>query len=64
MDKVVPESDSGTFVQLLFRIFLKMLIGREGSKSKRHRLVNPHYFCSVKTGEGNDEFQTDGMEYL
>lgn len=32
--------------------------------SKRHRLVNPHYFCSVNTGKGNEEFWDEVYEYL
>ena len=39
-------------------------IEKEAPKSKRHRLVNPHYFCSVKTGKGNEEFWDEVYEYL
>ena len=37
---------------------------KEAPKSKRHRLVNPHYFCSVNTGKGNEEFWDEVYEYL
>lgn len=39
-------------------------IEKEAPKSKRHRLVNPHYFCSVNTGKGNEEFWDEVYEYL
>ena len=39
-------------------------IEKEAPKSKRHRLVNPHYFCSVDTGKGNEEFWDEVYEYL
>lgn len=39
-------------------------IEKEAPKSERHRLVNPHYFCSVNTGKGNEEFWDEVYEYL
>ena len=39
-------------------------IEKEAPKSSRHRLVNPHYFCSVNTGKGNEEFWDEVYEYL
>jgi hypothetical protein len=39
-------------------------IEKESPKSKRHRLVNPYYFCRVNTGEGNVRFWDEIYEYL
>lgn len=39
-------------------------IENESPKSKRHCLVNPHYFCGVNTGEGNLKFWDEIYEYL
>lgn len=39
-------------------------IENESPKSKRHRLVNPYYFCSVDTGEGNLKFWDEIFEYM
>lgn len=39
-------------------------IENESPKSKRHRLVNPYYFCGVNTGEGNLRFWDEIYEYL
>ena len=37
---------------------------REAPQSKRHRLVNPHYFCGVSTGDGNQTFWDEVYEYI
>src|SRR5699024_11965899 len=39
-------------------------IEKEAPKSSRHRLINPHYFCSVNTGKGNEEFWDEVYDYL
>lgn len=39
-------------------------IEKEAPKSKRHRLVNPYYFCGVNQGEGNDLFWDSVYEYI
>ena len=39
-------------------------IENESPKSKRHRLVNPYYFCGVNSGEGNQRFWDEIYEYL
>ncbi len=39
-------------------------IESESPKSRRHRLVNPYYFCSVNTGEENLKFWDDVFEYM
>jgi hypothetical protein len=36
----------------------------ESPKSKRHCLVNPHYFCGVNTGEENLKFWDEIYEYM
>ena len=36
----------------------------EAPKSRRHKLVNPHYFCGVNTGEGNAAFWDGVYRYL
>lgn len=39
-------------------------IEKESPKSKRHRLINPHYFCGVNTGERNVKFWNEIFEYM
>lgn len=39
-------------------------IEREAPKSKRHKLVNPYYFCGVNTGEENAAFWDEVYRYL
>lgn len=39
-------------------------IEKEAPKSKRHRLVNPHYFSGVYDGEKNGELWDEVYEYL
>ena len=39
-------------------------IEREAPKSRRHKLVNPYYFCGVNTGEGNAAFWDGVYRYL
>jgi hypothetical protein len=39
-------------------------IETESPKSKRHCLVNPHYFCGVNTGEENLKFWDEIYEYM
>lgn len=39
-------------------------IEKEAPKSKRHRLVNPYYFCGVNNGTGNDAFWDDVYDYI
>ena len=39
-------------------------IENESPKSKRHCLVNPHYFCGVSAGEGNQKFWDEIYEYM
>lgn len=36
----------------------------EALKSKRHRLINPHYFCGVNVGEENIAFWDEIYEYI
>lgn len=37
---------------------------KEAPQSKRHRLVNPYYFCGVSTVEGNQKFWDEVYEYI
>jgi len=39
-------------------------VEKESPKSKRHCLVNPYYFCDVRTGKGNIQFWDEIYEYL
>lgn len=39
-------------------------IENESPKSKRHCLVNPHYFCGVSTGGENRKFWDEIYEYM
>lgn len=39
-------------------------IENESPKSKRHRLVNPYYFCGVNAGEENLKFWDEIYEYI
>lgn len=39
-------------------------IEKEAPKSKRHKLVNPYYFCSVSTGEANNAFWDEVYDYI
>lgn len=39
-------------------------VENESPKGKRHRLVNPYYFCGVHTGEENKEFWDEIYRYL
>ena len=37
-------------------VYIHEGIEKEAPKSKRHKLVNPHYFCGTSCGEENSEF--------
>lgn len=39
-------------------------IEKESPKSKRHRLINPYYFCRVCSGKDNDSLWDDIYEYI
>jgi len=39
-------------------------IENEAPKSKRHKLVNPYYFCGVSRGKENNDFWDEVYEYL
>lgn len=39
-------------------------IEKEAPQSKRHRLVNPYYFCRVCEGEENERFWDEIFEYI
>lgn len=39
-------------------------IENESPQSKRHRLINPYYFCRVCSGEKNNEFWDEVYEYI
>lgn len=39
-------------------------IEREAPKSKRHKLINPYYFCGVSHGEENDRFWDEVYDYI
>lgn len=37
---------------------------REAPRSKRHRLINPYYFCGVSSGDENQKFWDGVYEYI
>lgn len=39
-------------------------IEKEAPKSKRHKLINPYYFCGVCEGKENQEFWDEIFEYV
>lgn len=39
-------------------------IEKEGPQSKRHRLINPHYFCGSTMDKKNSDFWSEIMEYI
>ena len=39
-------------------------IEKEAAKSRRHKLLNPYYFCGVNTGEENTVFWDEVCQYL
>ena len=39
-------------------------IEKEAPKSKRHKLINPYYFCGVSHGEENNQFWDEIYEYM
>lgn len=39
-------------------------IEKEAPKSKRHKLINPYYFCGVCTGKENNVFWDEVYEYI
>ncbi|MDD4434442.1 MAG: ISLre2 family transposase [Parabacteroides sp.] len=45
-------------------IYVHEGIEKEAPKSKRHKLVNPYYFCGTSYGEDNTEFWDEVYEYL
>lgn len=45
-------------------IYVHEGIGKEAPQSKRHKLVNPYYFCGVSHGEKNNIFWDEVYEYL
>ena len=45
-------------------VYIHEGIEREGPKSKRHKLVNPYYFCGVSQGEGNIAFWDEIYNYI
>ena len=45
-------------------VYIHEGIKRESPKGKRHKLVNPYYFCGVSHGEGNQIFWDEIYEYI
>ena len=45
-------------------VYIHEGIEKEAPKSKRHKLVNPHYFCGTSYGEENSEFWDELYEYI
>lgn len=50
-------------------VFAKMIYVYEGiepvaPKSRRHRLINPHYFCGVYDGKDNEKLWQEVYDYL
>ena len=45
-------------------VYIHEGIEKEAPKSKRHKLVNPYYFCGTSYGEENSEFWDEVYEYI
>ena len=45
-------------------VYIHEEIEKEAPKSKRHKLVNPYYFCGTSYGEENSEFWDEVYEYI
>ena len=45
-------------------IYVHEGIERESPKSKRHKLINPYYFCRVCSGKENERFWDEVYEYI
>lgn len=45
-------------------VYIHEGIEKEGPKCKRHKLVNPYYFCGVSHGEANNAFWDEIYEYI
>lgn len=39
-------------------------IENESPRGKRHKLVNPYYFCRVCNGKGNEKFWDELYDYI
>ena len=63
-DLLENENHQKTNCLLAKLIYVYEGIEKEAPKSSRHRLINPHYFCSVNTGKGNEEFWDEVYDYL
>ena len=62
----ISKSDNGfknnSFITKL--VYVYEGIEKEAPKSKRHRLVNPYYFCSTTVSETNEEFWDRIYQYI
>ncbi|SNU09973.1 Uncharacterised protein family (UPF0236) [Lachnospiraceae bacterium] len=62
----ISKSDNGfknnSFITKL--VYVYEGIEKEAPKSKRHRLVNPYYFCSTTVSETNEEFWDRIYQYV
>lgn len=45
-------------------IYVHEGIEKESPKSKRHKLINPYYFCRVCSGKENERFWDEVYEYI
>lgn len=45
-------------------VYIHEGIEKEAPQSKRHKLINPYYFCGVSHGEENNQFWDEIYEYI
>lgn len=45
-------------------VYIHEGIEKEAPKSRRHKLINPYYFCGVSHGEANDQFWDEIYGYI
>lgn len=63
-DLVVNENHQKNNTLIVKLVYVYEGIEPEAPKSKRHRLVNPYYFCRVCSGEDNLKFWDEVYDYI
>lgn len=62
LERVCKKSEKNCLITKL--VYVHEGIENEGPKSKRHRLVNPYYFCGTSYGEENTAFWDEVYKYI
>ena len=63
-DLVVNENHQKNNCLISKLVYVHEGIERESPKSKRHRLINPYYFCRVCSGKENEKLWDEVYEYI